>query len=418
MSKVTVEQRIVDADHLFFDAPRERAFITGSEAVAEAVKRANVDMAIAYPITPQSESLHLVGDVYAAGYLKDYYRGENEFAVMAAVHGASLGGGRVFTATSGPGTLRAMEMFPVWAGARQPIVCAFMCRGVSLPPSIQPENIEMAMLMDTGMLMFHAEDAQDFFDMILKAYAIAEKPEVHLPVGVFADGFFVTHTRDKVMMPSADLKLAAYNPQKAPVPTFDMETPPMRQVRDPLLIKSNFISYAANASWHQEILAAAERARPHIEHYLNGLVEVENPAAKIFMLASGTAASQSREALKILHHEGIDAGLIKVKSIRPFPTEEIREATHKAEVIIIPEFNVGGWLAKEVMAILDHNSRVVPGPRVFGGMTMPVELIVNEVKREVGSGRLEVRRGTRNRDGGNGEESERGWKLEVGREGE
>ena len=144
--------------------PRTKSFITGSEAVAEAVKRASIDMAIAYPITPQSESMQLVGDLYAQGYVKEFYRGENEFAVMAAIHGAALGGGRVFTATSGPGTLRAMEMFPVWAGSRQPIVCAFMCRGVSLPPSIQPENIEMGMLLDTGMLMFHA-DFPPFLDM-------------------------------------------------------------------------------------------------------------------------------------------------------------------------------------------------------------------------------------------------------------
>ena len=116
------EQCVVDPAYLFFEAVREPAFITGSQAVAEAVKRANVDMAIAYPITPQSESMHLVGELYDKGFIKDYYRGENEFAVMAAVHGASLGGGRVFTATSGPGTLRAMEMFPVWAGSRQPIV--------------------------------------------------------------------------------------------------------------------------------------------------------------------------------------------------------------------------------------------------------------------------------------------------------
>ena len=101
------------AGDLLLNAARERAFITGSEAVAEAVRRANVDMAIAYPITPQSESIHLIGDLYAQGHIKDYFRAENEFAVMAAVHGASLGGGRVFTATSGPGTLRAMEMFPV-----------------------------------------------------------------------------------------------------------------------------------------------------------------------------------------------------------------------------------------------------------------------------------------------------------------
>ncbi len=377
---MNTEQQVVDSEYLFFGAPREQAFITGSEAVAEAIKRANVDMAIAYPITPQSESMHLVGDLYAKGYLKDYYRAENEFAVMAAIHGASLGGGRVFTATSGPGTLRAMEMFPVWAGSRQPIVCAFMCRGVSLPPSIQPENIEMSMLLDTGMMMFHAENGQDYFDMILKAYTIAEKPDVHLPIGVFADGFLVTHTRDSVMLPSEDIKLKAYNPEGAPVPTFDMETPPMRIVRDPLLNKSNFISYAANASWHQEIIAAAERARKYINHYMGGLIEVENPSAKIFLATSGTAVAQSREALRVLQAEGLDVGLIKIKSIRPFPTEELIAATAKAELIVVPEFNAGSWLGREIKATLDNNSRVVAGPRVFGGMTMPKELIISEVK--------------------------------------
>lgn len=380
---MNIKQKTVTPEYLFLKAPREKAFITGSEAVAEAVKRGNIDMSIAYPITPQSQSMHLIGDLYAQGYLKDYYRAENEFAVMAAVHGASLGGGRVFTATSGPGTLRATEMFPVWAGSRQPIVCAFMCRGVALPPSIQPENIEMAFLLDTGMMMFHAENAQDFFDMILKAFVIAEKPDVHLPVGVFADGFFVTHTRDIVMLPSDDIKLPEYNPNNAPVPAFDMENPPIRITRDPLLNKSNYVSYAANASWHQEILAAAQRAKKYIRKYMNGLIEVENEDSKIMIAASGTAVSQSREAIRALKDEGIEVGLIKVKSIRPFPEIEIQEATQNAEFIIVPEFNAGGWLAREIKASIDNNIRVIGGPRVFGGMPMPKEIIMDEVKKAI-----------------------------------
>jgi len=374
-------QRAVSAEELLLRSPRSRAFITGSEAVSEAVKRGNVDMSIAYPITPQSESMHLIGDLYAQGYVRDYYRAENEFAVMAAVHGAALGGGRVFTATSGPGTLRAMEMFPVWAGSRQPIVCAFMCRGVALPPSIQPENIEMAFLLDTGMIMFHAENAQDFFDMILAGYAIAEQPEVHLPVGVFADGFFVTHTREVVMLPPDDIKLHAYSPDIAPIQPFDMDHPPVRQTRDPLMNKSNFTSYAASASWHQEILAAAERARKHINRFMGGLIEISNPNAEIMIIASGTAASQSREAIRALEKDGITAGLIKVKSVRPFPTREIISATEKAKLIAVPEFNAGGWLAREVKASLNNNDRVLAGPRVFGGMALPSEVIVGEIKK-------------------------------------
>jgi len=292
------KQEWTDAERLLHEIPRIPAFITGSEAVAEAVKRANVDMTVAYPITPQSESMHLVGDLFAQGYIRDYYRAENEFAVMAAVHGASLGGGRVFTATSGPGTLRAMEMFPVWAGARQPIVCAFMCRGVALPPSIQPENIEMGMLLDTGMLMFHAENAQDFHDMILAAYPIAEQSEVHLPIGVFVDGFFVTHTKEKVMLPAGDASLPPYDSGCAPVPVFDMETPPIRVTRDPLLNKSNFISGAANALTRpcsrSLSLASARRVRASSRASTSPPCKARRPSARS---SASSTANPSKTAI-------------------------------------------------------------------------------------------------------------------------
>ena len=103
------EQRVVDADYLLLEAPRERKFITGAQAMAEAVKRANVDIAIAYPITPQSEVMHLVGDLWAQGYLKDYYRAEEEYGAMSAIAGAVRCGVRAFSATSGPGLLMDIE---------------------------------------------------------------------------------------------------------------------------------------------------------------------------------------------------------------------------------------------------------------------------------------------------------------------
>ncbi|MEW6244169.1 MAG: transketolase C-terminal domain-containing protein [Bacillota bacterium] len=374
-------QRVVEPDYLFFEAKREKRFITGSEAVKEAIKRANVDIAISYPITPQSESMHLVGDIYAEGYLQDYFRGENELAVMSAAAGASMGGVRVFTATGGPGTLRAFEMFPTWAGTRLPIVCAFMTRGVNSPLSIQPDTIEMAFMLDTGIIIFHAETAQDLYDMLLKAFVIAEQTDVHIPVGVFVDGFFVTHTRVNVEVAPEDLKLPPYNPYSAPVPVMDMENVPIRQMRDPFIMKSNFISYASHASWQQEILAAAERARKYIHKYLGGLVEAENEGAGILIIASGTAVSQSREAVALAREEGLDVGLIKIKSIRPFPTDELRELSRNARVVIVPEFNRVGWLCREVKAAIDDATKVVGGPRVFGGMTMPPELILAEIRR-------------------------------------
>lgn len=376
-----ITQKVVDPEELFFKSERSKLFITGSEAVAEAIKRANVDMAISYPITPQSESMHLVGDLYAAGYLKEYFRGENEFAVMSAVAGASMGGVRIFTATGGPGTMRSFEIFPTWAGARLPIVCAFFTRGVNSPLTIQPDTIEMAYMLDTGIIVLHAENGQDLYDMILKAFIIAEKCDVHIPVGVFADGFFVTHTRDEVSTAPVEMKLPPYDPYSSPVPVMDMENVPFRQMRDPFVMKSNFISYAAHASWQQETLAAAERARRYIDHYLQGLLEVQNPDAEILIVASGTAVSQSREAILAAAEEGIEVGLIKIKCFRPFPTEELRDLTARCKKIIVPEFNRVGWLAREIKATVVDNTKVVGGPRVFGGMTMPPEMILETIRR-------------------------------------
>ncbi|MBI3603082.1 MAG: ferredoxin oxidoreductase, partial [Nitrospirae bacterium] len=75
---------------------------------------------------------------------------------------------------------------------------------------------------------------------------------------------------------------------------------------------------------------------------------------------------------------------VKVKSLRPWPGQEIREATKNAKHIIVPEFNVVGWMAREIKASIPNSDRVVCGPRVGGGMTMPPEIIVSEIKNALG----------------------------------
>jgi pyruvate ferredoxin oxidoreductase alpha subunit len=97
------------------------------------------------------------------------------------------------------------------------------------------------------------------------------------------------------------------------------------------------------------------------------------------IVASGSAVSQSREAVRQAEERGLDVGLVKVKSIRPFPSQELTEAVSHAEKIVVPEFNYVGWLAKEVKAAIDRTDRVFPGPRVYGGMTMPTEMILDAI---------------------------------------
>jgi len=126
-------QTYTDTWKMMHEAPRTPSFFTGSEVIKEALRRASCDVMIAYPITPQSEAAALIGELFAEGYIGDYFRGESEFAVMSQCAGAAFGGARVFTTTAGPGTMRAMENFPMWAGARLPIQMIVTCRGINSP---------------------------------------------------------------------------------------------------------------------------------------------------------------------------------------------------------------------------------------------------------------------------------------------
>ena len=376
-------QTYTDVNDIFYKAESTPSFLTGSEVIKEAIRRASVGSMVAYPITPQSEAAALIGELFAEDYLDEYFRGESEFAVMGQCAGAAFGGHRVYTTTAGPGTLRAMENFPMWAGSRLPIQVCVTCRGINSPLSIQPDTMEMHYLLETGMLVWHAETAQDLFDYTLKGFIVAEQPDVHVPIAICCDGFFVTHTKDTVNMTPEDLCLTPYDPYKAPVPCLDMETAPIRMMRDPFVMKSNYINYSTHASWQQEIKAAIERSRKHTVPLLDGLIDEENTDREVLVVSSGTAVSQSREAIRLLEQEGIKVGLVKIKTIRPFPFEEIKRATKNAKHIFVPEFNVGGWLAREIKSTIPNNERVYVGPHVAGGMTMPSEVIALEIKNHL-----------------------------------
>ncbi len=379
-------QRVVTPEYMFHEAPRTKEFITGSEAAKEAIRRSNVDLAIAYPITPQSETMQLVGVLYGEGYVKEYYRGEEEVGVMAAIAGGSRAGVRCYTATAGPGTLRGLEGIASWPGHRLPVVAMFTCRVVNAPLAIQPDNIEVSYLLNCGMIVFHAENQQDMFDFTMAGFTISEKNDVTLPVGVCCDGFFVTHARGYVRMQDRGIKLPGREPWRGAVPVLDAENPPARLSRDAPVQKSNFMAYNIHAVWQKEVVAVVERSRKYIDRYMGGLLTAENvDDAEVIIIASGSAAAQSREAVRLCKEKGMKVGLIKVRSLRPFPTKELRQLCAKAKLIVVPEFNYVGWLAKEVATAIYgfSNAKIIGGPRVYGGQSMPVELIVDEVESGV-----------------------------------
>ncbi|MEA1982172.1 MAG: ferredoxin oxidoreductase [Campylobacterota bacterium] len=383
-------QKLVTADHLLFEAPREKHFMTGSEVLKEAVKRCTVDASVSYPITPQSEAAHLIGELWAEGYVGTYFRGENEFGVMSEVAGCAMAGARTITTTSGPGTLRAMENFAQWSGTRISCQLILMARGINSPLTIQPDNLEVSYLLETGCMVWYAENVQELFDMSIAAFIVAEQPDVHVPIITAVDGFFVSHTRESVMLPADDIALTPYNPYAAPLPPIDSETPPGRFLRDPFVMKSNYISYATHASWQWEVRSAVERSRPYAEHYLKGLAHVTGDAdAEVAFITCGTASHQAKEGQRELAKLGVKSKVIKLRTIRPFPKQELIAALEGVKHAFVPEFNVIGWLEKEVKTAMHGipGTEIVGGPRVAGGMSLPAEAIIQEVMEKINPGK-------------------------------
>ena len=379
-------QKLVSTDYMLFEAPRTKHFMTGSEVLKEAVKRATVDASVSYPITPQSEAAHLIGELWAEGNVGVYFRGENEFGVMSEVAGCAMAGARTITTTSGPGTLRAMENFAMWSGTRAPMQLILMARGINSPLTIQPDNLEVFYLLETGMMIWYAENVQELFDMSLAAFAVSEKPDVHVPIVTVVDGFFVSHTREAVELPDDDIALFPYEPYKAPLPPIDSEMPPGRFLRDPFVMKSNYISYATHASWQWEIRSAVERSVPYAKHYLQGLAHVTGDEdAEIAFIACGTASQQAKETQRELAKQGVKSKVIKLRSIRPFPKQELLDALEGVKYAFVPEFNVVGWLANDVKAKLygECDAEIIAGPQVGGGMSMPAEAVIAEVMEKV-----------------------------------
>ena len=85
---------------------------------------------------------------------------------------------------------------------------------------------------------------------------------------------------------------------------------------------------------------------------------------------------------------GIKSKVVKLRTIRPFPHKELEEAVKSAKHIFVPEFNIVGWLDKEVTTSLYGKStaKIVGRPRVAGGMSMPVEAILREVLENIEKG--------------------------------
>jgi pyruvate ferredoxin oxidoreductase alpha subunit len=292
------------------------------------MRQINPDVVAAYPITPQTEIVQTFSEFVANGEVDtEFIAVESEHAAMSACIGAAAAGGRAQTATAGAGLAFMWEMLWVASGTRLPIVMHVVNRSFSAPLNILCDHSDSMGARDAGWVQLYAETIQEAYDDAIQAVRIAEHPEVLLPVLHCLDGFILGHSTERLeLLPDNVVKefIGSYKPEYS---LLDIDRPVTFGPND-------YHDYFFEHKRQQ--IAAMEKALevvPRIGEEFGritgryyGLVEgYQLEDAEYAVVAIGSSVGTLRLVVDQLRFEGIKAGLLKIRCLRPFPAAAIVE---------------------------------------------------------------------------------------------
>ncbi len=362
--------------------------ISGSEAVAEALMLADIDVVTAYPIRPYDTVMQAIAKKIANGKLvAEYIIAEGEHSQFEIVKHASTVGARVFCGSSGVGWMYAMEAITVTPALRIPMVALVGNRALDDPGAFGVEHNDALSVRDLGWLLVWIDTSQEALDTTLIAYRVAEDRRVFLPIAISADGAFLTHSQALTRVPPKEW----VNKFLPPYNRGDLQLHPDNPIT---------VAPQVNEDWVIEIRrqnnAATERAYAVIEAVYADFRRVfgrgpENPwfeeymteDAEIILMGMGTLSLPVKVAIRKMRAEGKKVGLIRLRWFRPFPYTQLARALRKAQAIgvIDRDYSFGspfgsGVVATEVRAALynaDHRPPLIGFICGLGGREVTLE---------------------------------------------
>jgi len=322
--------------------------VTGNEAVAEALRQINPDVCAAYPITPQTELMQRFAAFVANGKVDtELILVESEHSAMSACIGAAAAGGRVVTATCGPGLALMWEMLYVASGMRLPIVMPVVNRALSAPLNIHGDHSDAMGARDTGWIQLWSENAQEAYDNAIQAVRIAEDMEIRLPTMVCMDGFVISHSIERAAYLDDETVKAFIGEYKPLNPLLDLDHP---KSFGPLILPDLYHEY--KRAQHEvmtrvkDIVLAVAAEFEKVSGRRYSLFEAYRlDDAEIGLVILNSAAGTAKDVVDAFRERGIKAGLLKPRLFRPFPYEEVAQVLKglKAVAVMDRADSFGGY---------------------------------------------------------------------------
>ena len=369
---------------------RKEIFALGNEAVVEGALLAGCSFYGGYPITPSSEIMEIMAARLPQTDDGVFLQMEDEIGSMGAIIGASMAGRKVMTATSGPGFSLMQENLGYAIMAEAPLVLVNVMRGgpsTGLPTSPAQGDVQQARWGTHGdhpIIVLSASNVQECLDMTITAFNMAEK--YRTPVILLLDEV-TSHTREKIEIPNE----GEYEVFSRTVPSMPPEwykpyeetvrgVPPMPPLGAGYRFHVTGLTHDRNGFPTQrpeEIVELLDRMHRKIDQFFYDIQLVEDTLtedADVVVIAYGSVARSAELAVQKARSNGVKAGLLKLKTLFPYPRRHTERILAHAKTLVVPEMNMG-QMSREVKRVNMGRASVRTINRVDGQIVTPSEIL-------------------------------------------
>lgn len=371
-------------------------YLDGDFSIAEGALAAGCRFFAGYPITPSTETAERFAEriPFVGGV---FIQMEDEIASITALIGASWGGKKAMTVTSGPGFSLMLENIGLACMMETPLVIANVQRGgpsTGLPTLVGQGDMMQARWGSHGdyqIIALSPDSPQECFDLTIRAFNLSET--YRLPVFIMTDEC-VGHMHEKVVIPPADqIEVVERKWYEGPKEKYL----PYKLDKDgvPFMVKAG-----DGYKFHTTGLTHDERGYPvinaecqdwcvrHLSDKIlknaDKIIDVQEDQvdkAEVVVVSYGITSRVAYRAVQLARQAGLKVGMLRLITVWPFPEKRIQQLAKTVKAFVVPELNLG-QIAKEVERFAAGRVPTIPVTHC-GGWVHDPEVILTAIKEAV-----------------------------------
>ena len=333
----------------------QKQLIKGNEAVIYGALLGGCTHFFGYPITPASEIAHSAAELFPKTG-RFFLQAESEVSVIHMMYGAAGAGARTMTASSGPGVSLMAEGISYMAGAELPSVIVDVQRAGPGLGNIWPEQSDYTMVVKGGAhgnyknIVYAPNSAQEMCDFTYRAFDVADR--YRMTVFILTDAYI-----GQMMEPVSFPQEINHGPHKDWAVYGDGPT------------RNNLItSIHMNRKLMNDHNVHLQTKYKQVAKEICDWEEYRVQDAEILYVAYGISSRLAHSAVDELRDQGHKVGLLRPKTLFPFPSPRIAELSTSMKLIAVPELSNGQMTQDVLLAV---NGRCPVEPLLWMGGTVP-----------------------------------------------